>query len=108
MKKFTILILVACCFFSFSPTINYKAHYSEDYENAVQFLKDNKNIFNKASRTYGIEEKALKAVVFPELMRYNLLQNLIETEALELLYIQAGSKQIDFSIGNFQMKPSFV
>jgi len=108
MKKFTILIIVACCYFSFSPTINYKAHYGEDYDNAIKFLKENKNAFTKASRTYGIEEKALKAVVFPELMRFNLLQNLIETEALELLYIEAGSKQIDFSIGNFQMKPSFV
>lgn len=108
MKKFTILILVAVCFFSFSPTINYKAHYGEDYENAIQFLKDNKSAFNNASRTYGIEEKALKAVVFPELMRYNLLQNLIETGTLELLYIETGSKQVDFSIGNFQMKPSFV
>jgi hypothetical protein len=108
MKKFIILIFVASCFFSFYPTINYKAHYGEDYENAIQFLKDNKNAFKKASQTYGLEEKALKAVVFPELMRFNLLQNLIETEALELLYIENGSKQVDFSIGNFQMKPSFV
>ena len=79
MKKFTILIVAAVCFFSFSPTINYKAHYGEDYENAIQFLKDNKNAFNKASRIYGIEEKSLKAIVFPELMRFNLLQNLIRS-----------------------------
>ena len=108
MKKFIMLITATFCFLSFSPKTNYRAHYGTDYEDALKFLKDNKKAFSNASRTYGIEEKALKAVVFPELMRYNLLQNLIETEALELMYIYAGTKKVDFSIGYFQMKPSFA
>lgn len=108
MKKISLLILACLCFFSFSPKTNYRVHYGEDYESALEFLKKNKKAFSKASKNFGIEEKALKAVVFPELMRYNLLQNLIETEALEIMYVHAGSKRVDFSIGYFQMKPSFA
>ena len=108
MHKISFLLIIACSFISWSPTTNYRAHYAEDYEQALKFIQENKSAFSKASKKYGIEEKALKAVVFPELMRFNLLQNLLETEALELLYVQSGSKAVDFSISNFQMKPSFV
>jgi hypothetical protein len=48
------------------------------------------------------------AAAFPELVRYNELSDFIETTALELLYVQHGSRIVDFSIGHFQMKPSFV
>jgi hypothetical protein len=108
MQKLTIIIITAFFFFSFSPSTNYRVHYGDDYENALKFIQENKKEFTKASKLFGIEEKSLIAVVFPELMRYNLLQNLLETEALELMYVESGVKEVDFSIGNFQMKPSFV
>ena len=108
MKKIILLLLTASCFFSFSPGTNYRAHYGEDYENALLFLHTHKRVFKSASENYGIEEKMLKAIVFPELLRYNMLQNLLETKALEMIYVNGGSKNADFSIGNFQMKPSFA
>lgn len=44
----------------------------------------------------------------PELLRYNLLSDFLETSALEILYVQYGKEKANFSIGQFQMKPSFI
>jgi hypothetical protein len=46
------------------------------------------------------------AVVYPEMTRYSFLKNMAETTALEFSYITGGDA--DFSIGLFQMKPSFA
>jgi hypothetical protein len=58
--------------------------------------------------SYGLKPKEVKAVVFPELIRYNSLQDKMETFALESLYIQYGTDYANFSIGRFQIKPSFA
>lgn len=55
-----------------------------------------------------ISPAEVMSVVFPEMLRYSMWRNLLETKALEVLYVQAGSKAADFSIGWFQMKPSFA
>jgi len=48
------------------------------------------------------------AVVFPELVRYSALRDKIETTVLKALYINLGEYYANFSIGQFQMKPSFA
>jgi hypothetical protein len=45
-------------------------------------------------------------VVFPELSRYSYIRDAAETSLLELFYIMNGAG--NFSIGKFQMKPSFA
>lgn len=50
----------------------------------------------------------LRAIVFPEVLRYSFFRDLIETTALEEIYVICGSQGADFSVGPFQMKPSFV
>ena len=49
-----------------------------------------------------------ESVIFPELIRYSLLQDRMETGAVKALYVTCGPGGCDFSIGPFQMKPSFV
>ena len=58
-------------------------------------------------RASGIQPDAL-ALGAPELIRYSLFRDYFETGALELLYTRHGSSGADFSIGPFQMKPSFA
>ena len=41
-------------------------------------------------------------------MRYSIVSDFLETEILELSYVEYGLDYADFSIGKFQMKPSFV
>ena len=48
------------------------------------------------------------AIFFPELIRYSFIRDLLETTALEYLYIENGKNYADFSIGRMQMKPSFI
>jgi hypothetical protein len=48
------------------------------------------------------------AVVFPELIRYSALRDKIEITLLKTLYINLGEDYANFSIGQFQMKPSFA
>ena len=49
-----------------------------------------------------------EAVVFPELIRYSTLKDAVETASVSALYLNKGAEACDFSIGVFQMKPSFV
>lgn len=48
------------------------------------------------------------AIAAPEHIRYRELSNLMEVQALRLMYAELGSEQVDFSVGYFQMKPSFI
>ena len=50
----------------------------------------------------------LTPVVLPEVARFNGFSNFFETAALEAFYVEDGSGVVDFSIGPFQMKPSFA
>jgi hypothetical protein len=50
----------------------------------------------------------MQSIVFPEVMRYNSLKDDIETESLRTLYVQFGEEYANFSIGIFQMKPTFA
>ena len=58
-------------------------------------------------RSFDVDPQVAEAVVWPELERYERLQDLMETAANYGSYIATGAGP-DFSIGRFQMKPSFV
>jgi hypothetical protein len=48
------------------------------------------------------------AVVFPEVIRFRSLEDRIQIRVLKVLYVQYGRAYLDFSVGPFQMKPSFA
>lgn len=75
-----------------------------DYQKATEIVSKNKSVWEKALHSPDM----MLAVVFPEIIRYSHFRNLIETSALELAYVEWGAGQADFSIGYFQMKPSFA
>jgi hypothetical protein len=50
----------------------------------------------------------MQSIVFPEVMRYSSLKDGIEAESLRTLYVQFGEEYANFSIGIFQMKPTFA
>lgn len=57
---------------------------------------------------YDVPCDVAEAVIFPELIRYSMFQDKMETGAVRSLYVTKGSGGCDFSIGRFQMKPSFA
>ncbi|GHN00144.1 hypothetical protein WSM22_16330 [Cytophagales bacterium WSM2-2] len=81
--------------------------FSKDYEKAARFLEGQKWM-DELILSYGLKPKEVKAIIFPELIRYNAIQDKIETFALESLYIQYGKSYADFSVSEFQIKPSFA
>jgi len=104
------LILIAVVFISFTnPVTNdYKKDFGNDYTHAVQWLQLNSTCFQQAGGMFNIPANDLKAIVFPELIRYNTVYDAIEINSLKYLYVSEGKDYADFSVGNFQMKPSFA
>jgi hypothetical protein len=89
------------------PAEDYARIFGAQYEAAVQFLKANPWV--PGSLGLGPSESRLAlAVVFPEVLRFSALEDLIQVRALKVLYVQYGKKYADFSVGRFQMKPAFA
>lgn len=82
--------------------------FGHDYDQAMQQMQNDQQVITEVAQQYRVNAKTLCAVVFPEYIRYSYLSGLFETASLELLYVQAGTNMVDFSIGKFQMKPSFI
>ncbi|MFM2268593.1 MAG: hypothetical protein RL757_2034 [Bacteroidota bacterium] len=75
---------------------------------AVDLLTQQKAAIQQISQTCNAPTDEALAVVFPELIRWSAFQNFLETEVLEAQYVSGGAAAADFSIGYFQMKPSFI
>lgn len=107
--KFTLTIILSLLFLSFKPPgeSDYKKVFGNNYTWAVNWLKQNDNLIREYAIAFNIPDKELKAIVFPELIRYNSFFNALEIESLKFLYVKEGKDYADFSVGFFQMKPSF-
>lgn len=79
----------------------------DDYANALLFLKQHKQDIEEAFPD-SVERPVAVSCLFPEFLRYSMTHNMLETAMLEALYIKKGTEGADFSIGRFQMKPSFI
>ncbi|MCC5945360.1 MAG: hypothetical protein JJT94_10515 [Bernardetiaceae bacterium] len=86
--------------------LDYADIFGEDYAKAQKFMQHHEIDFQRliGERHY----KKAMAVVFPEQLRYKILLDFLETQALLQLYVEEGTQGADFSIGYFQMKPSFA
>lgn len=88
--------------------VNYRDVFTFDYTWAIDFTRTTKDVFDSVCYSYNNDADMLAAIVFPELIRYNMVRNYFETAALNALYVRYGSAEADFSIGYFQIKPSFA
>jgi len=87
--------------------IDYKKVFGQNYSAAESYISDNPWISASLEKENIPPEFAI-AIVFPEIIRFSAILDIIESSALKTLYIQNGEKYADFSIGYCQMKPSFV
>ena len=86
----------------------FASDYKFEISNAEDYYKSLEPEFILQSKKYGTDHKFISALVFPELIRYSVYRDFFETTVLEYFYVQNGSKSANFSIGMFQIKPSFV
>ena len=86
---------------------NYKEIFGDKYAEAQSYLAQQEWITNTLI-AWGISPDFGKAIVFPEVMRYSAIRDKLELQGLFTLYVQYGTKYSNFSVGRFQMKPSFA
>lgn len=87
---------------------DYPKVFGNDWTSAEQFVSDHHDEWKQEFDLFGVDARLAEAIVFPELIRYSKWQDEIEMAAVNGLYIQKGTKGANFSIGRFQMKPSFA
>jgi len=78
-----------------------------DIQEAFDFIKKESWMADSLN-AHGLDPAFALAIVFPEIIRYSAIRDWAETKALEVLYVQYGSPYADFSIGRFQIKPTFA
>jgi hypothetical protein len=86
---------------------DYAAIFGEKYAEAERFLRKNEWITGELQLPRD-ETRIALAVVFPEIVRFNALEDDIQVRGLKVLYVQYGRAYANFSVGRFQMKPSFA
>lgn len=104
MRNFIFIFIF--CFTSTSFTI--PGQYKRDISQAVQLLKNEQKAIDRVAARYDCMQLEVLSIVFPEVIRYSRFKDFFETKVLEQLYVLKGNAWADFSIGIFQMKPSFV
>lgn len=85
-----------------------KRYFGKSYQKALQYLQKNKAMLRKHLPPNPQEAAFVLSIGFPELLRFHALQNSLETAFLEVLYVRKGTAYANFSVGRFQMKPSFA
>lgn len=108
MKKITVFLMF---FFKIcvSQEESFEKHYSSDYIIALQKVQGFQYQFDSICKSNNTPSKEVLSMVFPEMVRYSYLSDISEVAMLELFYIEKGStKYSNFSVGLFQMKPSFI
>lgn len=90
-----------------AQTVNYEEEFSVSFPIALNKVASSSWMTDSMKKN-GVDAALAWSIVFPEMIRYNSIQDFFEVSALQTLYIQFGDAYADFSIGWFQMKPSFA
>jgi hypothetical protein len=110
-KRIERILLLLVLFMLGSTTafsIDYRKVFGSDWTDAERFVSEHHEELKQEFDLFNVDARLAEAIVFPELIRYSMWQDEIERAAVNGLYISKGREGADFSIGRFQMKPSFA
>ncbi len=105
MKKISFLLLL---FLQYGTSSDYQTIFGSDYDHALNYFEKRKSIITSYFIYHSVNQELIVPVIFPERIRYSIVKDYLETTAVELVYIDFGADYVDFSIGDFQIKPSFA
>jgi hypothetical protein len=91
-----------------AQSLNYAEIFDGDWQKALTFIEENNSWLKPALASHNIPWNEAVAIVFPELVRYSALLDKMEITMLKTLYRNLGEEYANFSIGVFQVKPSFA
>lgn len=80
----------------------------QSWKSAARYASSHRDAWRQVWAAYDVPPDVAEAVIFPELVRFNFWQDMAEVSAVEGSYVPKGLAGCDYSIGRFQMKPSFV
>ncbi len=103
MKLFALLIAVSCL----NP-VNVSRFFGNDHAVALEQIHKHAKEIEAIAREYKVDDDLVKSIVFPEYIRNSVFSGMVEEQSLAITYVELGSDVLDFSIGQFQIKPSFV
>ena len=86
----------------------YRKVFGADWTAAERYVGEHHEEWRQEFDLFGVDSRLAEAIVFPEMIRYSMWQDEIEKVAVNGLYVSKGKAGADFSIGRFQMKPSFA
>ncbi len=89
-------------------SVNYRKAFGNDWTTAERYVSEHHNKWKETFELFEVDAHLAEAIVFPELIRYSMWQDEIEKAAVNGLYVIGGKEKANFSIGRFQMKPSFA
>ena len=102
------LLFAFISFSSLSIFAQYQGFRPKEFEETLKFFYNHKNEFKKVSKGTRLDSKQIFSIVAPEICEFSSIGDFFESNSLKVLYVQNGSSYADFSIGYFQMKPSFI
>ena len=89
-------------------SVNYQKVFGNDWTDAECYVREHHGAWQKEFDRFGVDARVAEAIVFPELIRYSRWKDEIEKAAVNGLYVVKGRDGANFSVGRFQMKPSFA
>jgi len=104
MKAVFLSLSIACLILVSSFTISFQ----DRYDQAMIYCEEVQPSFNTIANSYGLDYREVLPIAFPECVRYSSIKDEFEVLSLEYVYTQLGKDGADFSVGHFQMKPSFL
>jgi hypothetical protein len=107
-----LTVFVLCLAFIFAKEKYTRVSFGKAFEakanTAALKLYSMREDFKTCAALCNADYTFMQSIVFPEVMRYNSIKDGIEAESLRTLYVQFGADYANFSIGLFQMKPTFA
>ncbi len=85
-----------------------KNAFGKEWKKAAERVRVHRAQWHKIFESLDADILECEAIIFPEQLRYSRLQNGMEEGATIALYVKGGTQVANFSVGYFQMKPSFV
>lgn len=95
------------CILLCTIVVSYFNSFQQEVEEATIFITENKSLICSTLCGLSTEEQLMAiSIVAPEISQYSSFLNFFEQRTLFVMYL--NNVNADFSVGYFQMKPSFV
>jgi hypothetical protein len=106
--SFLFILFAGSIISGLSQSGNYPDLFGDDWKKAEAFEKENRSWIEPVLVKNHISYPLAISIIFPELVRYSALRDKMEITLLKTLYVNLGEDYANFSVGQFQMKPSFA